>query len=79
MYDTAAPAVAALAAAESSPVDLYKSGATHQMSPYHAEFLDFTEIAPMSLHIANQQPFQATGIWIRSSPYHKNRSPCRSV
>ncbi|TFY51058.1 hypothetical protein EVJ58_g10760 [Rhodofomes roseus] len=62
MYDTAAPATAAaLAAAESMPVDLYDSGATHHMSPYRDNFVTFTDISPKLLNAANQQHFQATG------------------
>ncbi|KAF9012582.1 hypothetical protein BDQ17DRAFT_1173656, partial [Cyathus striatus] len=42
--------------------DLYNLGASHYMSPFHEDFITFTDIAPHSLTMANQQVFLAKGI-----------------
>lgn len=62
MYSTSAVTTAAFVAAESTPVDLYDSGASHHMSPYREDFLSFREIKPQTLNTANQQHFEATGL-----------------
>lgn len=63
MYNSStAAAVTALVAAESTPVDLYDSGASHHMSPYRQDFLSFRETKPQTLNTANQQHFEALGV-----------------
>ncbi|KAF9002762.1 hypothetical protein BDQ17DRAFT_1425720 [Cyathus striatus] len=44
------------------PCNLYDLGASHHMSPFHEDFVTFTNIAPHSLTTANQQVFLAKGI-----------------
>ena len=41
--------------------ELYNSGCTQHISPYHKDFESFTEIPPMSFSAANKQKFSTSG------------------
>ncbi|KAF8835112.1 hypothetical protein BDN67DRAFT_867691, partial [Paxillus ammoniavirescens] len=42
-------------------IELYDSGTTHHLSPYHECFTSFCDITPKGFDTANQQSFSATG------------------
>ncbi|KAI0758689.1 hypothetical protein C8Q74DRAFT_1182927, partial [Fomes fomentarius] len=56
-------------------VDLYDSGATHHMSPYWDDFVQFTETLPRPLNATNQQEFQALGVGDQVIPVPNSPSP----
>jgi hypothetical protein len=43
-------------------IELYNSGCTHHISPYHDDFMSLVDIPPKTFHAANKQHFSAVGI-----------------
>ncbi|KDQ59218.1 hypothetical protein JAAARDRAFT_84670, partial [Jaapia argillacea MUCL 33604] len=43
-------------------VELFDSGATRHMSPYHKKFILYQEVGPMPISAANQQSFSVIGV-----------------
>ncbi|CAA7268571.1 unnamed protein product [Cyclocybe aegerita] len=47
---------------ETPRVEIYDSGSTRHISPYHEDFVNLTEIPLQTLHAANKNNFSATGV-----------------
>ena len=54
--------LANIEASSNHDTELYDSGASCHMSPYHNKFLNFVSIKPQTIQAADGQEFEATGL-----------------